>query len=277
MQTPPPEHARFLHAWVGGVLLTGLVLALSGCDQSGAPNPRFAPADSAPPSAVSRDSALALLAAMRRTPFDSAFVALGRYTVTRQLRTERFDTTGAVAARRSYTLRYPPGAEKATLVSEDSSGALQQGGVLADLAPDSSPRSRPPDLAAEVLPDQPPYLAPRTQEDFRFAVHADTVDEGRPVRIVTVQARPDTGRDQSIRHARLTLTRDTHTLIELRVVRASRGILFREDSRLLIELKRAPDDAAWVPRRTRFRMRIDIPFRAPQHFRTVSTYTDYQT
>jgi len=90
-----------------------------------------------------------------------------------------------------------------------------------------------------------------------------------------VRVRPDgTGQDQGVRYARLTLDRASQELVGLVVVRAERALLFGEESRLRLRLRRLPD-GRWVPHVTRFRALVHVPFRTPRQFRTVSAYSNY--
>jgi hypothetical protein len=212
---------------------------------------------------------------MRRAAFDSAFAVLDTYTVRRTVRTERLDSTGAAIATRSYVLRYPPAPAAGTLLAADSSGPFRDGGLLRHAAPDRAPTDRPPDVAAQILPDQPAYVEPRTREAYRYALQARTRPDGTPVYVIEARARDrGTGRDQSVHYARLTLDRDSRALIGLTTVRADDGLLFSEFSRFALHLQ-ALGDGTWGPARTDVWAFLHVPFRAPRHFRTVSTFSDY--
>jgi hypothetical protein len=212
---------------------------------------------------------------MQRAALDSAFAILSDYRVTRSVRTEQMTPSGTIAALRSYVLRYPPGGDRGTLQTRDSMGTFRGGGLLGGAAPDRSPRERPADVAAQVLADEPAFIEPRTREAFRYALQADTLLEGTPVYLLEATARNrGTGRDQSVRYVRLVLDRDTRQLIGLTMVRAGRVLLFEENSRMHVRLRRAPD-SRWVPQVTRTRARVDVPFRSPRQFRTVSAYYGY--
>ncbi len=254
-----------------------LGLGLGGCaSSSDGPAAPFLPSDTIAAAETNRDSALAVLTSMDRTAFDSAFAALDAYTTTRQLRTEQLTPDGSVSATQTHTVRYPPAPAQGTIQARDSSGTFRAGGLLSSLASPEKPTARPNNVAPQALSDPPAYVAPRTREAFRYALAPDTGPDGRPVQVVRVQARANgPGRDQGIRFARLTLLRDTHELIALTVVRAERSLLFWEDSRLTVRLRPAPDAPAWLPARVRFRARVDVPFRAPRQFHTVSQYTEY--
>jgi hypothetical protein len=226
-------------------------------------------------SAVDRDSALAVLTDMRRAAFDSAFARLDDYTVTRSVRTEQMTPGGTTTAMRSYAIRYAPGAGRGTILRRDSSGTFRDGGLFGGVAPDTDPAARPTNVAAQILPDQPAYVEPRTREAFRYALRAETV-RGTPVFVLEATARDrGTGRDQAVRHARLRIHRPSHQLIGLTLVRHDQVLLFGEDSRMHLSLQRAPE-GAWVPRTSRVRAVLRVPFRTSRHVRTVSSYTDYR-
>lgn len=282
MHPPRFKHARSLHALAAVAMLASIVLGLSGCDSSGSrPEASFMPSDTIT-SAVDRDSVLSVLSSMRREAFDSAFAALDQYNVTRYVRTEQLDPTGAATAVRSYVLDYPSSPGRGTIRRSDSVGTFGGGGLFGRVAPDRNPRQRPPDMAAQVLPDQPPYIEPRTREAYRYALRADTLRAGLPVYVLEATARDrGTGREQGVRFVRLLLEQSSHQLIGLTTVRADEVLLFSENSRFNIRLRRAPESSdrsekTWVPHRTRVRAVVDVPLRAPRQFRTVSAFYNYR-
>ena len=279
MQPSPLERARFLQMVAGGLLLVGVAVGGAGCTSPAPQAGTYAPfgtVDTMATTEVARDSALALLARMNRTAFDSAFAQLDAYAVTRHVRTEQLDTVGVATAFHERTLRYPPGTSDGTVQHADSAGSFREGGVFSSITPAQQPTARPADLAAQALADQPAYLAPRTQEAYRYALRRDTLLNDTPVFVVEAKVRRDErGEDQGIQYARLTIDHSSHELVGLTTVRASRILLFRENSQITIRLRSAPD-GEWVPRLTRFRAVVDVPFRTPRQFRTVSAYYGYE-
>ncbi|MCS4116639.1 hypothetical protein [Salinibacter ruber] len=275
MQPAPSRRARFLHIIVGGWLLALGGLGCTSPPEHGGTYAAFGALDTIEATDTPRDSALAVLARLDRTAFDSAFARLDAYAVTRDVRTEQLDTTGATTAYRTRTLRYPPGTGPGTIQRADSAGRFQGGGFLARLTPSQSPRARPGNLAGQALADQPAYLAPRTQEAYRYALRRDSLLDGTPTHVVEAKVRSgERGADRSIRYARLTVDRASHELVGLTTTRASRILLFRERSQITLRLRRAPDET-WVPHLTRVRAVVDVPLRAPRQFRTVSAYRGY--
>jgi hypothetical protein len=223
-----------------------------------------------------RDSVLALLSRMDRAAFDSAFAHLDAYAVTRHVRTEQMDTAGTTTAYRALTIRYPPGSETGTLQRADSAGTFREGGLLSSITPAQQRTAKPANLALQALADQPAYLAPRTQEAYRYALRPDSLMDGTPVYVVEAKARVDErGADQDIRYARLTIDRQSNALVGLTTARSSRILLFRENSQATLRLRSAPD-GAWVPHLTRFRAVVDVPFRTARQFRTVSAYYAFE-
>lgn len=258
------------------LLLGGLLSVLSGCSPSAPPDSPFQPSDTIRTS-VERDSALAVLTSMQRTAFDSAYAVLKEYPVSRYVRTEQLDSSGVVTAVRSYTVRYSRGArtDSGRVVRRDSTGTFRSGGFFGRAAPARNPTGRPPNVATQVLPDQPAYVEPRTRDAFRYALRADTLQDDRPIYRLEATARNrGTGRDQNVRYVRLLIDRSSRELIGLSLVRAGRVLLFREQSRMSVRLRRAPD-GAWVPHVTRVRASVDVPFRTPRQFRTVSAFYNY--
>jgi hypothetical protein len=228
-------------------------------------------------SAVDRDSALAVLTALRRSAFDSAFAALDEHAVSRYVRTEQMTPAGTTTAVRSFEIRYGPGTDPGTIRRRDGTGTFRGGGLFGRVAPDRTPAGRPPNVAAQVLPDQPAYVEPRTREAFRYALRADSLAGEIPVYVLEARARTHgTGKEQGVRYARLLLHRPSHQLVGLTLVRDDQVLLFGEDSRLSLRLRRAPD-GRWVPHVTRVRASMHVPFRTPRQFRTVSAFYAYES
>lgn len=276
------EHARSLHVLGAVLALIAVSLGIQGCTSSSPPDRSevpFMPSDTIT-SAVDRDSALTVLSDMRRSAFDSAFAVLDEYEMTRYVRTEQLTPAGATTAVRSHTLRYPKGdtTVAATIQRHDSLGAFRGGGFLEWATPERNPTDRPSNVAAQVLPDQPSYVEPRTREAYRYALRGDTLRTGTPVYVLEATARDwGTGREQSVRYVRLLIERASRQLIGLALVRAGDGLLFGENSHMSLRLRQAPGSRrGWVPHVTRVRVSVHVPFREPRQFRTVSAYYHYR-
>jgi hypothetical protein len=264
---------------VDGLLLFALVVGSMGCSDHPLPSDTyssFGPIDTIATSEVPRDSVLAVLSRLNRTAFDSAFARIDAYAVTRRVRTEQMDTTGATTAHRTLTLRYPAREMPGTIQRADSAGTFREGGLLSSITPAQRRTARPANLSLQALADQPAYLAPRTQEAYRYALRRDSLLDGTPVFVVYAKKRSDErGADQDVQYARLTVRRASHELVGLTTARSSRILLFRESSQLTIRLRSAPNDE-WVPHLARFRALVDVPFRTARQFRTVSAYYAYE-
>lgn len=281
MQPAPTERSCFLQTVLGGFLLAVFLAGTAGCTDTAGSTQGYSPfgsVDTIAASEAPRDSILALLSRMNRAAFDSAFAHLDDYAFTRRVRTEQLDTTGTPTASRTLTIRYPPGSEPGSVQAADSSGSFRRGGALSSIAPANRRSSRPENLVDQSLEDQPAYLAPRTREAYRYALRQDALRDGTPVYIIEAKARSwGQGAEQGIRYARLTIDRESLELVGLTSARASRILLFREDSLVKIRMQRAPGGGAdWLPDSTRFRAEVDVPLRSPRQFRTVSKYFDYE-
>jgi hypothetical protein len=308
MQPSAPERVRFLKSalLVSRVALglCALVLAaglLAGCGDAtsiGGPS-AFTPPDTLDaPTQAEREAAITALESMKRSTFDSAFVRLADYRFRRTLRTERLQPgSDSVLAFYDRTFRYAPArtsrasseassgtssgtsssappSPRAERIAADSSGSFDAS-FLADFAPASAPGSLPYDLTTYAFPDDPAYLAQKTRSSFTYRLQRDTL-EGVPVQIVEVRALGDgQGAEQSVRYARLTLHDATRQLLAAEAVRTERVLLFSEDSHFSLRLQQTPN-GQWVPAATRLRARVDVPFRDPQEFRSVSTYTNVE-
>lgn len=284
-------------SWHAASLLLALVMAailLSGCGgstSSGGPSPLEPDDLPDPPSPDIRAEAIALLDSMDRTAFDTAFVKLGSIPFTQTVRTERLTASGSVLAFREQRLRYdlntmrsaasgsvasdkePEGTPtyEVTVTRADSSGSFDAS-VLGRFAPQTDANQPPANVATQAFPDDPPFLSDRKREAFHYA-YRERQYEGAPVHVVTIWAKPgESGIDQSARFAKLTLHRGTHELLAAETVYAERTMLYRQDTRFDVRLKRGPGDV-WLPRETAFRATLDMLLREPRHFRTTSTYT----
>lgn len=276
MHPSPTKHARSLHVLAGALLLAGCLLVLQGCTSStGRTDAPFMPSDTIT-SAVDRDSALAVLSSMRRSAFDSAFADLDDHTVSRYVRTEQLTPSGTTTAVRSYLLHYEPGDGQGTIQRRDSTGVFRSGGWLGWASPDRAPTDRPSNVAAQVLPDQPAYIEPRTREAFRYALRADTLLDETPAYVLEAVARDrGTGQQQSVRYVRLLIDRASRQLVGLAMVRSGRVLLFGENTQMSMRLRRGPN-RSWVPHVTRVRASVNVPLRTPRQFRTVSAYYNYR-
>jgi hypothetical protein len=275
---PEPVHSlrngHVLQA-VFGVLV---VLSVLGCSTESPRATMLGPND-APfeASTAERSAALAVLDSLQHGTMETAFDRLARYAFTYRVHTAQLASDGAVVARRTEVLRFPPSdsTQRPLLVRADSSGSFEGGwfDVFAEGRDGDLPLT---DRAQYVLPDDPAYLAPRTREAFRYRLLPDTSLHGQRVRVVEIHAQPgELGADRVIRHARLFVEPDTYELLGLYLVRTEASVLFREDSRTLARLRPAPD-SGWVPATTRLEARLKMPLQAAQSLRMEASFFAYR-
>lgn len=276
MQIGVRKRVGFLQG-IAFAVLCSLVL-LAGCSSDAVQTVHFAPTDTLRVSPDNRAAALEALDAMERTAFDTAVTHLQGHAFSRYVRTEQVNDAGYITGYRERVLAYQWSGDDPSfrLVRSDSAGAFDMG-ALSRFADVSELGQLPTDLSRLVLPEEPAFLAPRTREAFAYRLRPDTLLGTTPVQIVEVQARPTSeGDDQGIRYARLYLSADTNQLIAIKLVRAERTALFSEDSLFFVRLQEN-GEGTWVPHTTRFWAIVNIPFRGPLQFRTVSSYYDIQS
>ena len=230
------------------------------------------PAALAPEAEAERDSVLALLRTADTDAFDAAYSRLGTpdYLPSEYLfttKTQQLHPDGDLIATRTRTYRITM--RGAVLVESDSSGTLDFGGFegVAGRRWEIPGFSVSP--ASLALPDEPAYLDPRGREVFTFALVGDTLIGDRPLRILSVTARPGEGDDQSLRAARLYLDTDG-ALVGARVHRMQESILFGEESTLALFLQ--PSSRGWLPDYLTVDTHIRAPLTAPRRFRQSERY-----
>ena len=248
-------------------------LTLLGCGRT----PDAAPeATGAVVSEAGRDSVLAALLSIDRTAFDHAFETLNRYSFTRHRRTEQIDDDDRVIAFTERVVRFKKEGDghRAVLVEADSGGTFDYG-FFNRFVSENVKDVAPLDLAPYLLPEEPAFLLPRNRDAFDYRFLADTLLWDVTARVIEVHARPGTGDEQSLRHVRLFVDRNTGALIALAVDRTDRALLFREESRYFVHI-RPTQRGDMVPYTTRYRTRIRTPFHAPRQFRTTATYYEFE-
>lgn len=276
MHPPLAKRSRSLRSIALLAVFCGLWI---GCNADGPPpTPYYGTVDTlftATP--AERSAALDALESMQQAEMRGAFGRLSDYHFQRYMRTAHYGPDGKPAGAFEHVVRYQPEGDtlRATLVRADSSGAPPDAGWIAGLAPSSRPMALPADLLADILPDDPAFVAPRTREGYRYRLRADTLASGVPVEVVEARAQPDErGHDLTVRHAQLYLDPETRQLLAVHLVRAERAVLFSEDSQFFMSLRPAPD-TGWVPHLVRIQTRVGVPFRAPREARTVSAFYGY--
>ncbi len=248
---------------VSGLLVPGLLFALSAC----APAPAQEPVPPQDPAA--RTAVLALLDTLRTDALQEAFGGLAAHPHLRHLRTEQHAPDGRVLAYRVYTVRHHLDAAP-TVTRLDSAGAFDFG-LFGRFARRTDPATPPVNPVPLILPEDPPYRSPRNQDQFRYRLLPDTVLFGRPVRRVDITALP--GSDQTLRRARLAMDAATGQLVGLHLERTSPSVLFREQSRF--DLRIRPDAGGqWVPDVEQTHTQLALLWQTPRAFQTRVTFPD---
>ncbi|MFQ5571691.1 MAG: hypothetical protein ACE5G0_18580 [Rhodothermales bacterium] len=220
-----------------------------------------------------RDAVLAALQPLKQDLFREAFATLAHYHYTRYARTEQFDTELRLIASAVYITRndVQDGMRTRAILHADSTGTSDAGALdrFVSAGFNEETVARLPD---QVLPEEPAYLVPRNYEAFHYRLLPDTMLWDSATQVIEVRARPGTG--QEIRQARFYLDRSSGKLVALYIERAGGGVLFREESRLFLQIRPAPD-AGWVPYNIRLFTHMRAALRAPRQIRHVSTYYGY--
>ena len=252
-------------------LLLLLLLSLIGCssaEEESATSPATEPQET-----NQRDEVLATLAALDQDAIRQAFARLSDFSYTTRTRTEQRDGQGQVLATSATTARHI-GADSVSVLNTNTTGRFAFG-WLERFTEDPT---RTTDLAPfpdNILPEDPPYLSPRNREAYTYMFLPDTVLAGQPVRVIEVQARPDSDQEASIQRGRFYLLPDDETLLALELERLENGLLFREEGRYAITLRPAPAGRGWLPASTEADVHLDAPFRPPEQFSTTRLFSDF--
>lgn len=248
-------------------LLLVSCLAVAACGDRA---PGTAPAVEA--SSGERPAVLAFLAEIDTSSVHAAFSQLPQHAFTRFTRTEQFDQSDHRIAYREHVIRYTPGGP-ARITAADSSGPFDFG-FLGRFVDPETPVELRPDLAAHLLPENPPYLDERNRDAFDYRMRPDTMLGNRAAQVVEIRARPGEGDGQNIRLVRLYADRETKALLALHLERINQAMWFREESVLDVRV-RPESEAGWVPEHTHFASRLSMPLRPTQRFRTITRYDDF--
>lgn len=221
-----------------------------------------------------RDSILTQLASISADPFAHAFNALPNYNYTRYTRTEQFNDDAYLIAFRERTVRHegPAGQRRFTMLASDSSGSYDFG-FFRQFVSTNVEEQDPDDLTPYLFPEDPSYLAPENYESYVYRYRPDTLMLDITADVIEVRARPVEGDGKNIRRAYYFFDQDTQELIAFQLERIDLALFFREESLFFVHLQKAPDGTR-IPYNTRFETRIIMPFKPPQWFRTVATYSN---
>ncbi|PSQ99522.1 MAG: hypothetical protein BRD48_03945 [Bacteroidetes bacterium QS_9_68_14] len=227
-----------------------------------------------------RAEALAALDSMQRGALRRAFEQLRGAGYRRHVRTEQRAADGAVVAFKERTVHHRPGRSEPRVVRSDSAGTFDFGTLGSFVSASGAAPAQ--DLAQQILSEEPSFLSRRNRYAFAYRLLPDTSLPGGigTARVVAVRARPDAGGDpQAVRRARLYLDAGTRQLVALRLHRRRHSMLFDEDTRQFVRLRRAAATdsvTTWVPAETRFATRLDMPLRPGRRFRTTATYDAFR-
>lgn len=256
--------------------LTFLFVFLAGCGQS--------PEEKAANEAIikrfnqnvaERDSVIQWVTATNNNQFSEAFHRIQEYNYTRYSRTDQFDDDDdALVAFRERTVKHagPTDRRNHTILSADSSGAYDFG-FFRHFVSATVEEQDPEDLTPYLFPEDPEYLSERNYEAYLYHFISDTLMLDTRARVAEIRAIPKAGDGKNIRRARFYFDGATRQFLAFELERIDLAMFFREESRFFVHLQHAPDGQL-VPYNTRFETRITMPFKPPQIFRTVATYSD---
>ncbi|MEZ4703084.1 MAG: hypothetical protein R2834_22340 [Rhodothermales bacterium] len=268
---------RVLLAFQRLALAGPLLVALAACGESASPTPGeavYATYENAfNQDAAERDSVLTAFATADTEPIRQAFAQLPHFAFTRYFRTEQLDKDAYLVAFRERTVRHSglPGTRRFEVIDQDSSGTFDFG-FFERFVSANVEKQDPKDLAPYLLPEDPPYLAPRDYEAYFYRMRPDTLMTNGVSRVYEVRARPEQGDGKNIRRVRLYVDRASNVLVAVQLERIDLALFFREESRYFVHIQNV--EGAWVPWNTRFESLIVMPFRPPQRFRTVASYSE---
>ena len=223
---------------------------------------------------VERDSVLQLVTRASGTTFKDAFLALRNYNYTRYARTDQLDDTNFLVAFRERTVTYtgPQGSRQHRVLSADSSGSYDFG-FFRQFVSATVEEQDPEDLTPYLFPEDPSYLSDRNFEAYLYRFMPDTLMLQTSAKVAEIRARPVDGDGKNIRRARFYFDQSSGQFIAFELERIDLALFFREESHFFVHLQNTPDGTQ-VPYNTLFETTIIMPFKPPQTFRTVATYSD---
>ncbi len=251
---------------VTATLLVVVLIAAPGCKAPGSPGGPSAE------ETASADTMATLLTGVDVASFRKAFGRISDYAYTRYTRTEQFDTDDYLVAYREKVLRSSEeGGVRSIRVEESDSAGTFDFGFFDRFTSTNVSEISPVDLIPFLLPDDPAYMKPRNREKYEWHYLPDTLLWDTQAQVIELRARPFAGDGQNVRRVRHYVDRTTNQLIAMYLERIDLALLFREESRFWVHMRRA-ESGQLVPHNTRFHTHIKTPFRTDSKFRTVSTY-----
>lgn len=221
-----------------------------------------------------RDSVLSLVSQATSETFKEAFLELRNYNYTRYSRTDQFDDTDFLVAFRERTVSHSGSlnARRHQILSADSTGSYDFG-FFRQFVSATVEEQDPEDLTPYLFPEDPSYLAERNYEAYLYRFRQDTLMLDTSAKVAEIRARPIDGDGKNIRKARFFFDQSSGQFIAFELERIDLALFFREESQFFVHLQTAPDGKQ-IPYNTRFETRITMPFKLPQRFRTVATYSE---
>lgn len=221
-----------------------------------------------------RDSVLELVNQANSEAFKQAFLALPNYTYTRYSRTDQFEDNDFLVAFRERAVQHygPTDARQYRIIEADSTSDFDFGFFRRFVSTTVEERD-PADLTPYLFPEDPGYLSDRNFEAYLYRFQQDTLMLDIAARVAEIRAKPVDGDGKNIRRAKFFFDQASGQFVAFELERIDLALFFREESRFFVHLQEAPDGTL-VPYNTRIETRIIMPFKPPQIFRTVATYTD---
>jgi len=221
-----------------------------------------------------RIEVLGLVSQASSETFIEAFGPLRSYDYSRYSRTDQFDDTNFLIAFRERTVQHTgAGPDRRHIVlSADSTGSYDFG-FFRQFVSATVEEQDPEDLTPYLFPEDPGYLSERNYEAYFYHFLQDTLMLDTVAKVAEVRARPIEGDGKNIRSARFFFDRASGRFIAFELERIDLALFFREESYFFVHLQELPDGTQ-VPYNTRFETRITMPFKPPQRFRTVATYSE---
>ncbi len=223
---------------------------------------------------VERDSVLNLVAQASSNSFKEAFLELRNYQYTRYSRTDQFDDGNFLVAFRERTVKHsgPLDSRQYNILSSDSSGSYDFG-FFRQFVSATVEEQDPEDLTPYLFPDDPSYLSSRNYDAYLYRFKSDTLMLDTSAKVAEIRAKPVEGDGKNIRRARFYFDQSSGLFIAFELERIDLAMFFREESRFFVHLQQSPNGKQ-IPYNTQFETKITMPFKLPQVFRTVATYSD---
>lgn len=215
----------------------------------------------------------ALLTSLRLDLLRTAFRNLDSYTFTRMVRTEQLDDAGGITARENLAFHYrlQDGSRVPTVEPLAAAGEFDFG-VFGRVTTDTDVPD-PSLLADAFIPEDPPYLSPRSWENFTYSAAPDTFINGIHAEALEVRALPDAA-EQPAKHALLYYDPQSYAVIALYEEHVRPALVFDESTTLYVQVRPGPE-GQWLPDTTSVSTRIRLPLMETRHFRTTSRFTGY--